>query len=305
MARNYFKLDELKTKNNMKFYILDVFAENKYQGNQLSVLIPDRELSTEEMQQITREMNFSETAFIMSSKQDDGGYCVRIFTPGSEVPFAGHPTLGTAYLIQKLYEPHSERIILNLGVGQIPVEFRGKDKNELFMQQKQPTFGKIIEPNLIAEILNINLHDINTDFPIQVVSTGLPAVIIPIKTLAAVKKCEINHTKYQHFLDTIVQANLMVFTKETEQRENQIHARVFVDDPGFFEDPATGSANGNLAGYFLQHEFFHKNKLNLRVEQGYAVKRFSLLKIEAEKQGEKFHISVGGKVFLIAEGNWL
>lgn len=288
----------------MKFYILDVFAENKYQGNQLSVLIPDRELSIEEMQQITREMNFSETTFIMSRKQDNGGYFVRIFTQGSEVPFAGHPTLGTAYLIQKLYEPHSDKIILNLGVGQIPVEFRGKDKNELFMQQKQPSFEKTIEPNLIAEILNISLHDINTDFPIQVVSTGLPAVIIPIKTLATVKKCVINHAKYQHFLDTIFQANLMVFTTETEHKENQVHARVFVDDPGFFEDPATGSANGNLACYLLQHNFFQKKKLNLHVEQGYAVKRFSLLKIEAEKKNKEFHILVGGKVFLIAEGQW-
>lgn len=289
----------------MKFYILDVFAEQKYQGNQLGVFIPEKAPSTELMQQITKEMNFSECTFIMSRKPINGGYDVRIFTQGSEVPFAGHPTLGTAYLIQQLLDPHANHICLNLGVGQIPVAFRGENKNELFMQQKEPAFGKTIDRDVIAEILNIHANEINFDYPIQVVSTGLPAIIIPIKTLNTVERCSVNHKKYQEFLDKVARANLLVFTPETKKKENDLHVRVFVDDPGFFEDPATGSANGNLAGYLLEHHFFKKDILSLRVEQGYAIQRPSLLKIEAKKSKEQFEISVGGKVFLVAQGEWL
>src|SRR4051812_16448895 len=108
----------------MDFYIVDVFAEKKYQGNQLAVLVPDRNLTTEEMQQIAKEIHFSETTFIMSNKQENDGYDVRIFTPDVEIPFAGHPTLGTAYIINQIMENgNASNVVLNLPVGQIPVVF--------------------------------------------------------------------------------------------------------------------------------------------------------------------------------------
>ncbi len=289
----------------MRFYIVDVFAEQKYQGNQLAVLIPDQEISSAEMQQITHEIKFSETSFIVSDKQANGGYNVRIFTPDVEVPFAGHPSLGTAFIIQQMLEQgKSKHVILNLGVGQIPVAIAGDAGNELWMQQKEPSFAKNIAAKTIAEILQINEHDINNDFPIQIVSTGLPAVIIPLKTLAAVQKCIVNHEKYRAFLKETGAANLMIFTTETLNKNNDLYARVFVDDTGFFEDPATGSANGNLAAYLLEYNFLNKAKINLSVEQGYAVRRPSLIKIDAEKVNGKFSIRVGGKVFLIATGQW-
>jgi hypothetical protein len=153
---------------------------------------------------------------------------------------------GTAFIISKMLEKsENERVILNLGVGQIPVTFMQDDRSELWMEQKEPNFGEVIQPGIIAEILHINEADINTSYPIQIVSTGLPAVIRPVKTLDTVRKCVINHEKYQTFLDEVIRANLLVFVPEVQKQGNDLHVRVFMDDKGFFEDPATGSANGN------------------------------------------------------------
>ena len=284
----------------MKFYIVDVFAQQKYQGNQLAVLLPDREISTREMQQIAREINFSEVTFITSGKQENGGYDVRYFTPDVEIPFAGHPTLGTAYIIRQILEKgKSGEVVLNLPVGAIPVTF---DSDILTMEQKGPEFGQTIEDRgIIADILKINAGDIREDYPVQVVSTGLPSLIVPLKSLDAVMSCAVNHDLYQKFIDNVFKCNLLVFTQESE---DLVRVRVFVDDPGFVEDPATGSANGNLAGYFLKYDFFESNKIRYNVNQGEQIGRPSLLRIAAELTGGTYSIRVGGKVFMIAEGNW-
>lgn len=290
----------------MEFYIVDVFAEQKYQGNPLAVLLPDRELTTEEMQQIAKEINFSETTFIMSGKQRDGGYPVRIFTPDVEIPFAGHPSLGTAFVIHHRLDPDKSRhILLNLGVGQIPVSFAEGSDNELWMKQQQPIFGEAIAPSVIAEILQISVEDIQTAYPIHVSSTGLPSVIVPLKTLDAVRKCEVDPRKYKAFLENIADANLLVFSEETLHEQNDLHVRVFVNDTGYYEDPATGSANGNLASYLLKHECLQKSVIQLRIEQGYAAGRPSLLHIDASKNGDAYDINIGGRVFFVAKGEWL
>ena len=284
----------------MKYYIADVFAEEKYQGNQLAVFIPDHEVTGKEMQQIAREVNFSEITFIVTGKQDNGGYGVKIFTPDTEVPFAGHPTLGTAYIIHKIIEKgKSDKVLLNLQVGAIPVTI-GDDG--LTMKQNEPSFGMIIENvETIAGILNINAEDIRADYPIRLVSTGLPFFIVPLKTLDAVKRCAINHHKYQHFLDNIYKCGILVFTPDTEF---DLRARVFMDDTGFLEDPATGSANGDLAGYLLKYNFFNNNKIKYTVGQGQEIKRPSLIRVEADKTGEAYNILVGGNVHIVAEGEW-
>ncbi|RNB84865.1 PhzF family phenazine biosynthesis protein [Brevibacillus fluminis] len=284
----------------MDFYFVDVFAKEKYQGNQLAVLVPDRELSTAEMQQIAREINFSEITYILSGKKENGGYDVRIFTPDSEIPFAGHPTLGTAYIINKIIERGVEtKIILNLEVGQIPVSING---DNLIMSQNEPSFGMIIkETDVIANVLTIKQEDIRTDYPIQLVSTGLPCIIVPLKSVDAVMKCSINHNQFSHFTKNYYKCNLLVFS---EEGESEFRARVFMDNTGFLEDPATGSANGNLAGYLLEYNFFSKNKIEYSVNQGYGVNRPSRINVMAEKTDGKFHIHVGGKVHLVAKGEW-
>jgi trans-2,3-dihydro-3-hydroxyanthranilate isomerase len=286
----------------VKFYIVDVFAKNKYEGNQLAVFIPDRKIEVTEMQKIAREMNFSETTFIISGLQDNGGYDVKIFSPDSELPFAGHPTLGTAYVIKNLLDrSESSKIKLNLPVGQIPVVF---EDQYAWMTQNQPEFGASVEIDRIAAILQINREDINTDFPIQVVSTGLPSVIVHLNSLDAVSRCEIYHRAYADLLKDMGDVNLLVFTTETASPENDINVRLFMPIPGYLEDPATGSANGNLAGYLLEHNFFNSNEINYRVEQGAFIGRPSLLKINAKKSDDHYLIQVGGQVIVVSEGKW-
>jgi len=286
----------------LKFYIVDVFAENKYEGNQLAVFIPEGKMEPTEMQKIAREMNFSETTFINSGIQDNGGYDVKIFSPDSELPFAGHPTLGTAYVIKNLLDrSESSEIKLNLPVGQIPVVF---ENQYAWMTQNQPEFGAKVEIDRIPAILQINREDINTELPIQVVSTGLPSVIVHLNSLDAISRCKINHRAYAELLKDMGDVNLLVFTTETASPENDLNVRLFMPIPGYLEDPATGSANGNLAGYLLEHNFFNSNEISYRVEQGAFIDRPSLLKIKAKKTDDHYLIQVGGQVITVSEGKW-
>lgn len=286
----------------MRFFIVDVFAERRYQGNQLAVFVVEQELSVPEMQQIAREIHFSETTFLWPGERD-GGYDVRIFTPDLEVPFAGHPTLGTAFVIREILEwERGDRVMLNLGVGQIPVHFRD---GILTMQQMPPVFGLIVDDRQrVADILSISADDLDARLPVEVVSTGLPSVIVPLRAKEAVSRCAIRHDLYQRFLDDTAKAALLVFARETDDAENDLHVRVFVDDSGFFEDPATGSANGNLAGYLLEHDYFGSQLIQYRVEQGVEMGRPSVLYVGADRDEGHVFIRVGGRVFRVAEGTW-
>ena len=287
------------------FYIVDVFAEDKYAGNQLAVVRDAAGLSDDEMQNITKEMNYSETTFILSDDQKNGGYDVRIFTPAQEVPFAGHPTLGTAYIIQQeiINEP-IEKIILNLKVGRIPVTFNytGKEKNVLRMKQIEPTFGQIIELEQISQVLGINTGDIDERFPVQEVSTGMFFIIVPLKTLDAVKRAKIARDKYFKLIKDRPAKAILVFCPETYSQENNLNVRVFVDYYGIPEDPATGSGNGCLAGYLVKNRYFGKDQIDIRAEQGYEITRPSLLYLRAENKEGQIDISVGGKVVIVARG---
>jgi trans-2,3-dihydro-3-hydroxyanthranilate isomerase len=289
----------------LTFYILDVFAEEKYAGNQLAVVREAAALSDGTMQEITKEMNYSETTFILSDDQRNGGYDVRIFTPEQEVPFAGHPTLGTAYVIQnEIIKEPVETIILNLKVGQIPVTFnyKGEDKDITWMQQKEPAFAQIIEPEPISEVLGINTSDIDERFPVQEVSTGMFFMIVPLKTLDAVKRAKVAKEKYFKLIKDRQAKAILVFCPETYFQENDLNVRVFVDYFGVPEDPATGSGNGCLAGYLVKHHYFGKDQIDIRVEQGYEIGRPSLLYLKAEQNQGQIDVSVGGKVIMVARG---
>jgi len=288
------------------FYIVDVFAEQKYAGNQLAVVRDAAGISDSQMQNITKEMNYSETTFILSDDQRNGGYDVRIFTPAEEVPFAGHPTLGTAYIIQKeiIKEP-AEKIILNLKVGQIPVKFnyKGKDKGILWMQQKEPAFGRVIEPEKISQVLGLNVSDIDERFPVQEVTTGMFFMIVPMKTLDAVKKAKIIKDEYFKLIENRQAKAILVFCPEAYSKENDLNVRVFVDYFGIPEDPATGSGNGCLAGYLVKHRYFDTDQIDVRIEQGYEIERPSLLYLQAKNKEGQIDVSVGGKVVMIAKGH--
>ena len=287
------------------FYIVDVFAEEKYAGNQLAVIIPKEKISDEKMQRLAKEMNYSETTFILSALEENDGYPVRIFTPAEEIPFAGHPTLGTAFIIQQeIIQKPVEKVVLNLKVGPIPVTFSYHDNipDEMWMKQIEPTFLSAIDREKISRVLNLDSADIDERFPVQEVSTGTPFIIVPLKTLAAVQKAVLNRELYFNLIENIDSKAILFFAPETIDKNNRLHARLFADYYGVPEDPATGSANGCLAGYLVKHRYFGENSIDIRVEQGYEINRPSLLYLKADETNGKINIFVGGKVIMVARG---
>jgi len=286
---------------NYTFYIVDVFTEEKYSGNQLAVFRNAQYLTDIEMQQIAREMNYSETTFIETDTEQDGGYNVRIFTPQSEIPFAGHPTLGTAYIIhQEIIREPVRQIVLNLKVGQIPVAFTYDDKaiDMLWMQQKPPVFYETISKQVMAKVLNLELDDIDDRFPIREVSTGLPFIMVPLKNAGALKKAHLNNDLYFQLISDLQSKAVLIFCPETYNRENDLSVRVFADYYGVAEDPATGSANGCLAGYLVHYRYFNTDDISIRVEQGTEIGRPSLLFLDAQKEQGEIRVSVGGAINL-------
>jgi len=287
-----------------KYFIVDVFAEKKYAGNQLAVILDAKDLDSEQMQNIAREMNFSETTFISNNKPGEHGWDVRIFTPAAEVPFAGHPTLGTSYIIaNEILKRPINNLVLNLKVGQIPVEFSSNGQDQLiWMKQIQPWFGKIYKANQVAAVLSINPEEIDDQFPIIEATTGLPFIIVPLKSLQSVKKCHVDHNLHVALVKDEVVKDFMVFCPETYSSKNSINARVFVDFLGIPEDPATGSANGCLAAYLLKSNYFNNTAIDLTVEQGFEMNRPSILHLKASLENNLYDINVGGKVILVAKG---
>lgn len=291
---------------NLPLYHVDVFAESKYAGNQLAVVRNAESLSNMEMQKIASEMNFSETSFILNDQKRNGGYDVRIFSLDEELPFAGHPTLGTAYIIQQfIIGEEVPEVKLNLQVGQIPVTFsyRGGQPDILWMKQIAPTFGQKFGREDVARALNIDPGLIDSRYPVQEVSTGLPFIIVPLTSLEAVRASAVDRVGYLRLVDRSEAKSILIFCAETYSPQNQVNARMFDDYHGIAEDPATGSANGCLAAYLVKHRYFEKKKIDIRVEQGYEIGRPSLLLLQAEEEeGGAISVSVGGKVIMVARG---
>ena len=282
------------------FYIVDVFTiGRKYTGNQLAVYLGDPPATL--MQQLAKEINFSEITFVTSKTPVDDGYNVRIFMPEVEVPFAGHPVLGTAFVIQQeLIGKAVEQVNLNLEVGQIPVTFG--DDGVLWMRQNQPSFGHRFAADDLARILNVDVDDIDQRYPVEEVSTGMAFVLAPMVSLDAVKRARVNLDRLRALLgahDAIAPA---IFCTETIHSENDIHVRVLDDIYGAPEDPATGSANGCIASYIVKHAYLAADRIAIRAEQGYQIGRPSLLHLEAYRAAGKFVIRVGGQVEMVAQG---
>ena len=284
----------------MEFFIVDVFTiGRKYTGNQLAVYLGDPPASL--MQQLAKEINFSETTFVTSDRPENGGYNVRIFMPEVEVDFAGHPVLGAAFVIQReiIREPVRE-LRLNLPAGQIPVSF-GAD-GILWMRQNPPRFGARFEALELARILNISEEAIDSRYPIEEVSTGLPFVLVPLRSLAAVQKARVNLDRLRALLGAHEAIAPAIFCTETLHAENDIHTRVLDDIYGAPEDPATGSANGCIAAYIIQHGLMAEDSIAIRSEQGYQIGRPSLLHLQARRGDADIEIRVGGTVELVARG---
>jgi trans-2,3-dihydro-3-hydroxyanthranilate isomerase len=291
----------------LRFYIVDVFAESRLSGNQLAVFRDCARLTTATMQRIAREMHYSETTFITSEEPHEGGYDVRIFTPGYELPFAGHPTLGTAYIVQsQIIGRQMEKVALNMKVGQIPVTFsysRGTP-DVLWMRQKPPVFGKGFDRSRIAKILGLSSSDLDPRFPVQLVSTGVPFVIVPLTSLKAIKRIEINQICLTKLFKETKSTVILVFSPETYSSENDFNVRVFGLPSVIPEDPATGSGNGCLAAYLVKYHYLGAEKVDVRVEQGYEIDRRSLLLLRARETSGGIEVEVGGRVRFVAKGEF-
>jgi len=287
------------------FSIVDVFAEEKYAGNQLAVVRRGDRLASDDMQKIAREINFSETTFIIGDTRRRGGFDVRIFTPAAELPFAGHPTLGTAYVIQQdLIREPVRKVVLNLKVGPIPVSFsyRQGKPDVLWMRQIEPQFGQTMDVRRVAPVLGLKPGDLLPEFPVQEVSTGIPFVIVPVRTLEAVKRSRFRPEKLAGLTTDSRGKAFLLFSSQAYDVRNDLNVRVFAHCYGVAEDPATGSANGCLAGYLVRHRFFGRERIDIRVEQGYEIGRPSLLLLRAGETAGRIEVLVGGRVVLVARG---
>ncbi len=305
---NLERKSHLVTMTNIPFLILDVFATGKYTGNQLAVCWNAGDLTDIQMQQIAREINFSETTFVTSPEPVNGGYNTRIFTPTTELPFAGHPTLGTAFAIQQqILDRQVERVSLNYQVGQIPVDLNyvNGDLDILWMHQQQPKFFDPLTVEILADVIGVNPTDIDSGYPIEPVSTGLPFIIIPLKTLAAVGQAKLNLERYARVVADLPAQAIAIFCPETVAPERQLHVRVFTECFGIPEDPATGSANGCLAAYLAKHQYFGSSKIDITVEQGVEMGRSSLLYLRADHTADFCPVSIGGRVIKIATGEFI
>lgn len=294
------------------FYIVDVFAEQKYTGNPLAVVMNAASLSSTDMQHIAREINYSESIFILDSKPaENGGYDMRIFTPESELPFAGHPCLGAAYIIERyLLKQQTEVLLLNLPAGQVSVYLHYGDAklgliDRLWMRQRLPVFGQTFQSSQLEEVLGLEPAAIDSRFPIQEVSTGLAFIIVPLHTLESVQQARILRKAYFKLVNKTQAKAILIFSPQTYHPQHDLNVRVFADYYGISEDPATGSANGALAAYLFKYQYFSDDNLFLQVEQGYEIRRPSLLLLSARNIDGHLDISIGGKVIEVAQGELL
>jgi len=282
---------------------VDVFAEERLAGNQLAVFRDDEGISGELMQRIAKEMNFSETTFITGVDLESLVFKVRIFTKEEELPFAGHPTLGTAYVIQQaLIGRQVETVTLDLKAGMIPVTFNYRDGEPdiLWMKQLNPVFGETHPAEPVAEFLGLKPEDIDPNWPIQEVSTGVPFFMVPLKTRDAVLRTRIDRDKIAAYTKNTEARWPLVFCREPEDPENHLKVRMITASG---EDPATGSANGCLAGYLARYRYFGDSKVDVRVEQGYEIGRPSLLYLKSDDRGEEIDVQVGGRNAMVAKGS--
>jgi len=275
------------------FYQVDVFSDELFGGNPLAVFLRGEDFKEAQFQQVAREMNLSETTFVLPSSHPDADFDVRIFTPEKEIPFAGHPTLGTAFVLRHagLVPATQDHIRLNFKVGIIPVDLQ--EDGKVFMTQPP---GKILQTfsntDEIAQVLGLTGNNIDLDLPVQSASTGFPALLVPINSLRAMQRIILNLSLLKVLLEEAGVDMIYPFTRQTLDEKNTIHARGFAPFVGIPEDPATGSVAGAL-GYYLNDK--NPKEENIIIEQGYEMNRPGLIYVTVDGT----IIRVGGKTRMV------
>jgi trans-2,3-dihydro-3-hydroxyanthranilate isomerase len=307
-----------------RFLQVDVFTDRPFGGNPLAVFPEAEDLSSKEMQQLAIEMNLSETTFVLPPREPEANFWVRIFTPAKELPFAGHPVVGTHWVLAHLgrvdlREPVT-RVTFELEAGVLPADLHvaeGKVER-VVMTQVRPSFHTILEDvDDLAQGLGLLPEAITaTGLPVQIVSTGVPQMMVPVRSLAelqALQAGELNVSALARVCHALGTDCVLVFSLEAERPEATVHTRMFAPLLGIPEDPATGSANGALGAYLVHHAPANPALLqalppsgptvHILSEQGAEMGRPSTLYVEVDRQGtELTAVRVGGQVVLLAEG---
>lgn len=287
------------------YVLLDVFTHNALEGNQLAVFPDARGLSDAEMQAIAKETNLSETTFVFPRDENlerESGVRVRIFTTQEELPFAGHPTLGTAWCLRK--QRGGDAVELELNVGKIPVKFAADAKGRLVgeMRQRDPEFGEIHRAEAVARATGVPLDFFNTALPIQTVSTGTPFIIVALKSLAAIRELRVDQKGASAFTKEHGGQFFYFVCPETETTGATLHARMQFYNG---EDPATGSAAGCCTAWAVLHGVLESEAQGL-IEQGLEIGRPSFMQIRGRRTDTGVtDVRVGGGVVEVARGEFV
>jgi trans-2,3-dihydro-3-hydroxyanthranilate isomerase len=293
---------------NYKFYTLDVFTSQVFSGNQLAVFPEAQGLTTSLMAKIAIEFNFSETVFVFPAENDSMNYRLRIFTPGGEIPFAGHPTIGTAYLLAHLgmviIKNDLHEMVLGENVGNVPVVIESEKNKPVYTALKAPNpptfFSEVPSNQNIADILSLSLNDLDSHYQPQGVSCGLPFLIIPVNSLEALSQAKVNLSLWQEKLSNYVAPHLYPCYKIDECHWQ---VRMFAPGLNITEDPATGSAATAFAGYLASYESARDGVFSYDISQGKEINRPSeIIAIATKKENQITEILVKGKSVIVTEG---
>jgi len=292
------------------FVLVDVFTSRPFGGNQLAVFTDASGLDAGEMQELAHEMNFSESTFVMPA-ESSGARRVRIFTPTRELPMAGHPTVGTTWVLASrgeiaLTSPSVDATLL-LGIGPVTVtvESTGGKPNFVWMAHREAEFGaKRNDVERIAIALGITAGDIRDDLPIQVASTGFPFLFVPLRTLDALAKCVPNAGPIRALFKPGEPAPLLYLFVADESGEFSARARMFAPHDGIAEDPATGSAAAPFGAYAATYGLIKPApKTSFQILQGVEMGRPSEIRVEvARKDSGAYAIRIGGRCAIVGEG---
>ncbi len=284
---------------NLPFYIVDVFAEKKYAGNQLAVFMNATDLSTAEMQRIAREINFAEITFITALQPQNHTATVRIFTPENEMQFAGHPIIGTSWvLMNKVFTVKPKHISLSVPIGQIPIHQVG---DLVWLQAAQPQFLDIFAKSDFLSFTNLDKADFDDQFPIQEVTTGSAFVIVPLKNVKAIEALKIDTTEMQEWLQWHCKTNHRALYFYCFDGEKIVSRMFCIEKNQLLEDAATGSASTCLQAFLLKYHSPEIKKVN---HQGDFINRPSQIYFDGKVSENHFDIKIGGKTQFIATGDW-
>jgi trans-2,3-dihydro-3-hydroxyanthranilate isomerase len=290
----------------------DVFTDHLFGGNQLAVVLDGRGLSPETMQAIAKEMNFSETTFVLPPETTETDVRLRIFTPGEELPTAGHPTIGSTFALARagVIERGRREFVFGCGIGPVPVAltWNGDDLGFVWMTQQLPAFGELIrDPARTAAALSLSPAAVaGTGLPVQVVSCGVPFLFVPLTTRSAVDNAAVNLGVLDAvFSDVKTQVHgVMVFTTQPGDARATVYSRMFAPEMGITEDPATGIASGPLGCYLVRHKIVRPEKAEAMISlQGVKMGRPSHVHMSiGVRNGEIVSVRVGGESVLAGEG---